>query len=78
MADRRVVKRTIKRDTATGLRRRIENAQATATRTSGVGTPERLRAQKVLDEYGVTAYDRVTQSRHRFRGWWRVFAEPMS
>lgn len=74
---RRRIKRTIKRDAATAVRRRIEHAQQVAIRT-GMSTPEGARAQKVLDEYGVTAYDNITQSRHRFRGWWRVFAEPMN
>lgn len=75
---RRVVKRALKRETATRVRRRIEQAQSVASRSNGVGTLERARAQRILDEYGVSASDNVTQSRHRFRGWWRVFSEPMA
>jgi hypothetical protein len=79
--ERRTVKRTIKRDTATRIRRRLENAQDVVRRPQGVSEPharriERARAQQLLDAHEVSVYDTITQARHRFGGWWRVFAAP--
>lgn len=78
---RRVVKRAMTRDKATEVRRQIEDAQRTVLKEPKTALPasvgwrvEQARAQQTLDRYGVTAYETVTQSRHRVLRYWRVYA----
>jgi hypothetical protein len=79
---RRVVKRAMTRRIATEVRHRIEEAQGIALAGNSLGDADQrtrlrlLRAQAVLDKYGVTMYEKVTQSRHRIARYWRVYADP--
>jgi hypothetical protein len=73
-----VIRRTIKRKTATTIRRRIEAAQAKVRAGEPhpvFSDPEYQRAQRTLEEFGVTQYEDVFQSRKRVFGWWRIYAD---
>jgi hypothetical protein len=74
MAHRRVVKRAMTRAKATEVRQKIERAQA-QVRQEQSSVFRTTDAQATLDRYGVTAYETVTQSRHRIARYWRVYAE---
>jgi hypothetical protein len=77
MARRRVVKRAMTRAKATEVRRRVESAQrAVRADLSTTDAAMRGRARETLDRFGVTAYENVTQSRHRVMRFWRVYADP--
>jgi hypothetical protein len=75
MAHRRVVKRAMTRAKATEVRQKIERAQAKVRQEQSSVFTFRGDGQATLDRYGVTAYETVTQSRHRIARYWRVYAE---
>ena len=70
--NRRTVKRAMTEAKATEVRRKIENAQKVALTTSD--SYKHLAATDVLDRYGVTVHENVTQSRKRVLRYWRVYA----
>lgn len=78
--NRRTVKRAMTERIATEVRHKIEAAQKVVLDGNPLGEADArtrvrlLRAQKTLDEYGVTAYEEVTQSQKRALRYWRVYA----
>lgn len=80
--NRRTVKRAMTERIATDVRHKIEGAQKIVLTGNSLGDADArtrvrlLRAQHVLDEYGVTVHENVTSSQKRVLRYWRVYADP--